>query len=427
VTDDRLVTVVIPSYNHAPLLPQAVESVLGQDYAPLEVVVFDDGSGDGSLELARGYAEHDERVRVLTHPDGANRGIAATLNAAYEAARGVYVAALAADDVLFPGSVARRAVAIERRPDVGFVYGRIELLDRDGERTGSLGGADVETICAADATDDPLQALVLHCFVPSPTVLVRRELLGRVGGFDERCYYNDWELWIRLLAHARTAFVGGDPLVGCRPGAYGDEHDLPRRLELYRLLADDAPARGARLAEPRIVALLRLQRALHAALAGEEAEAAAAARAAFEADAALRGDPDYVLWWLARQQPSRLPWAAGGTRRPWLDRLRSPRPSLEAVVAAGAASGSFGCWLVEQAGSLLSPRTLGDLRWGVVANEVEASAGGRPVPALLAGLLLRAARSPGLLRERWYAKAVLCAAGLWRLALRLRARRRVVR
>ena len=77
------VSICIPSYNHAPYLPAAIESALGQTYRDLEVVIVDDGSTDDSLEIARAYERREpERVRVLTHPGHVNRGTAATANLA---------------------------------------------------------------------------------------------------------------------------------------------------------------------------------------------------------------------------------------------------------------------------------------------------------------------------------------------------------
>src|SRR5207302_7533445 len=123
-----LVTVCIPSYNHGNYLPAAIESVLGQSFGDVECLVFDDGSTDGSWETAVAYEKHDDRVRALSHDGHVNRGIAATLNAAYAAARGAYIAHFAADDLLLPDSLSRRVEALRRDGNVGFAYGRIEML-----------------------------------------------------------------------------------------------------------------------------------------------------------------------------------------------------------------------------------------------------------------------------------------------------------
>src|SRR3954465_12690440 len=96
-----LVSVVMLSYNHAPYLPAAIESVLGQTVEDLELVIGEDGATDGSLDIARHYAEADSRVRVLTHPGHENRGIGATVNLVRGATSGSYQLGLPSDDMLY--------------------------------------------------------------------------------------------------------------------------------------------------------------------------------------------------------------------------------------------------------------------------------------------------------------------------------------
>jgi glycosyltransferase involved in cell wall biosynthesis len=415
-----LVTVCIPSYNHGRLLPDAIESVLAQSYEVLECLIFDDGSTDGSWEIALTYQARDERVRLLSHAERANRGIPATLNAAYGRARGEYVLHFAADDILLPDSIARRVEPFQRDPRVGFVYGRIEMLDAEGRPTGDYGGVAPEAICRFDATDDPLQALLLHCYIPSPTVLVRRDVLSGVGEFSTSVYYSDWELWIRLMAHgARPAFVDGEALVGCRPGAYGDDADLPRRLELFRALSSTAESADGRLQEPRIRALLSLQRALQAAQLGLEEEARVSIDSAFGLDPGLRSDPGYLSWWLGPVQRRRPPSAEASGAFDWVARLSDLGASQTAVISAGGRAGVFGCWAVDAMLGELRTEVVDTLQWALIGNELE-HGGARVRPRILCACGMRALRRPALLRERWFVKSLLCAAGLWSIATRAR-------
>ena len=413
-------TVCIPSYNHVQFLPGAIESVLAQSYANVECLVFDDGSTDGSWDIAHGYAVREERVRVLSHEGRRNSGITDTLNAAYAQARGEYVAGLAADDVLTPDSVERRLSVFRFDPGVGFVYGRIEMLDAEGHPTERYGGVSPEAICRFDDTEDPLQALLLHNYVPGPAVMLRKDLLERMGGYSKDVYYNDWELWIRLLVQgARPAFVDGAALVNCRPGAYGDEADLPRRLDLFRALGVKEASIGGRLREDRIRALVRLQHALEAAQLGYREEAQEAIGRALEVDSNLRDDSDYLFWWLGPLQRRRLPGAGEGQGARWLEMLARRDESVAGLVSAGARAGHFGCWAVEAAATELSEAALETLRWAVVSNELEL-AGPRLRPRMLGACLARALRRPALLRERWFAKTLLCCAGAWSLAAWIR-------
>lgn len=110
------VSVIIPSYNCAPYLSEAIESVLDQSHPPAEVIVVDDGSTDDSLEIARGFGA---RIRLLAQ---ANAGVSAARNRAIEEATGDWLAFLDADDVWLPTKLERQLAAVEGRPDVVCVF-----------------------------------------------------------------------------------------------------------------------------------------------------------------------------------------------------------------------------------------------------------------------------------------------------------------
>jgi glycosyltransferase involved in cell wall biosynthesis len=420
VKTEPRVTICIPSYNHGRFLRGAVESVLAQTYPNLECLIFDDGSSDDSRRIADDIQSRDTRVRVLSHDDRGNHGIAATLNAAFAAARGAYVGNLAADDVLLPDSVVRRMDAVIADPTIDLVYGRIEMLDSGGRPTGVYGGVSPEAMCGFDATEDPLQALMLHDYIPSPTVLMRLDLFTDSGGFSEDVYYNDWELWLRVVARgARLAFIDGAPLVGCRPGAYGDEADLPRRLELYTALADEGRALGQRFCEPRIRALVRLQQSLEAAQLGRMDEARGAIDSAFHVDPMLSGDVDYLLWWLAPLRRRRLPGLGAPSGASWVEAASKTGIDAARAVAEGARAGYFVCWAIEAVADKLSEPAVDRVRWAAIGDELELTGSRFRPGVLLAGLTL-ALRAPRLLRERRFVKVLLCAGGVWPVAARIR-------
>jgi hypothetical protein len=417
---DPTVTICIPSYNHARFLEGAVTSVLGQTYTNLECLVFDDGSTDDSREIVRSLQMKDSRVRLLSHEDGQNHGIAATLNGAYRNALGLYVAHLAADDTIQPDSVERQVALLRSDPDLDFVYGRVEMLDADGRSTGIYGGFAAESMFEHDKTTDPLQALLLHNYIQSPTVLMRSALFETVGGFEDRTYYTDWEMWIRLMARgARFAFVEGGPLVMCRPGAYGAEFDLPRRLDLFRTLSAKVSAVGGRLEEPRIRALICLQAALQAIQLEEENEARDWIRSAFVADPGLRAEGGYLFWLVGPLLRQRLRDAEQTTDGRWIDTLAGLNATVGEVISAGARAGSLPCWVVEAARAEMTPGALERLSWAVIGNEIELG-GSRLSPKMLGVGLARALRSPRLLRDSSFLKVLLCTAGLWPLAVRAR-------
>ncbi|HUY99041.1 MAG TPA: glycosyltransferase [Thermomicrobiaceae bacterium] len=125
-----LVSVLIASYNYADYVGQAIQSVLGQSYDHLEVVVCDDASRDDSCAVVEQYAAGDARVRLVRHER--NAGMAAATNTAFAASRGQIVSLLDADDIYRPGKLAAIVREFQRHPEVGFILHRGMCVDAQG-------------------------------------------------------------------------------------------------------------------------------------------------------------------------------------------------------------------------------------------------------------------------------------------------------
>jgi glycosyltransferase involved in cell wall biosynthesis len=193
------VTVVIPAYNRKALLRRALGSVLGQTYDDWEVVVADDGSTDGTPDLAGEFAA--ERVHFLRLPF--RRGAAAARNAGVAASAGRILAFLDSDDEWQPEKLEKQMRAFETAaPDVGVVYTSTVRFFRG--RTYDIPGASIRTR-EGNLFGPILRGLYI---VPTPAAAVRRECLERVGGFDESLpALEEWDLWIRLAKVCRFAHV----------------------------------------------------------------------------------------------------------------------------------------------------------------------------------------------------------------------------
>ncbi|HEV7986677.1 MAG TPA: glycosyltransferase, partial [Steroidobacteraceae bacterium] len=190
-----LVSVVIATYNMGRYLPQAVQSVLAQTYANVEVQIVDDGSSDDTGQVVRLW-ERDERVRVHRQSNGGqaqarNRGIALS--------RGPYVAFLDADDEWLPQKLSRQMPLFEN-PQVGVVYSEYECIDGEGR---ALPKPPTRMYRGRITTE-----LLIDNFVSFQTAVVRRECLERHGAFDESVRMgDDYDLWLRLSAHYEFDFV----------------------------------------------------------------------------------------------------------------------------------------------------------------------------------------------------------------------------
>lgn len=192
-----LVSVVIPAFNDARYIRQAIESVLAQTHPALDVVVVDDGSTDETVAVVR---EFGPAVRVIEQQ---NRGAAAARNRALQEIRGEYVAFLDADDFWHPRKIEAQLRHLRGCGKCVAVYcNKIEIRGRSAESfgTGTLADAELDRL-STDARDSGwlYLALLRDSVVHTSTVLVPREALSRIGTFDESLRKGqDLEFWLRL-------------------------------------------------------------------------------------------------------------------------------------------------------------------------------------------------------------------------------------
>lgn len=188
------VSIVMPSFNQARFVREALDSVLSQDHAPLEVLVVDGGSRDGTIEILK---EYGDRIAWISEPD---RGQSDAINKGFRRASGEIVAWLNTDDRYAPGAVRAAVAALEQRPEAALVYGDGELIGEDGRLLGTF-----------PATQDfDLWKLVwVSDYIMQPTVFMRREALAAVGYLDESLHYAmDWDLWVRLACRWPAVRLG---------------------------------------------------------------------------------------------------------------------------------------------------------------------------------------------------------------------------
>jgi glycosyltransferase involved in cell wall biosynthesis len=189
------VSIVIPTFNRGALVTDAVRSVLGQTYADLEVIVVDDGSTDGTREALAAIA--DRRLHYLWQE---NRGRSNARNRALGLARGEYIGFLDSDDVFLPEKVALQVRYLDSHPEVGMVYTSAYCIDEEGNRLAHKYEATASGWVYEDI------AFFLPVTVTLPTVMLRREVLDRMGGFDEAMErFEDTDMWRRIARRFKVA------------------------------------------------------------------------------------------------------------------------------------------------------------------------------------------------------------------------------
>ena len=182
------VSVISAFLNAEKYLAETIESVLAQDYADFELLLVDDGSTDGSSQIAENYAEREpHRVRRLEHPGHANRGTCAARNLAVGQSGAEFLAFIDADDCWRPSKLKDQVALLERMPEVDAVCGSVNYW------ASHAGGEDriVMTGHAANRPIAPAEALVQlyplgQAAPPCPSdLLMRRSIVEAIGGFEE--------------------------------------------------------------------------------------------------------------------------------------------------------------------------------------------------------------------------------------------------
>ena len=204
-----LVSVIIPTYNYAPFIEQAIRSVERQSYGNLEIIVVDDGSTDGVAALVSGL-DVAVPVEVLSQP---RRGISAARNAGLGRARGAFISFLDADDY-WPRAdqLERQWAFLERNPEIGWVFGDAQPFvgqDTIGPPYLVDHGYYAEGAAAAPyrVPITPRMLCTSGFFIPTGTILLRRGCLDRAGPFDESlAMFEDIDLWLRVLRDYPIAF-----------------------------------------------------------------------------------------------------------------------------------------------------------------------------------------------------------------------------
>lgn len=202
-----LVSVAIPSYNHARFLGDAVRSVLAQEGCDLELIVVDDGSTDGSLEVLKGI--RDPRLRVI---EQSNQGAHAAINRGLREATGRFLAVLNSDDRWTPGRLRAALEVFEREPETVLVGSWIRLIDEAGRPLSVKHGyddLDPWPVAEPERTfkaDRDLQTALLNqnYWATTSNFVFPRSTWERHGPFRPLRFAHDWDFALRVQREGRA-------------------------------------------------------------------------------------------------------------------------------------------------------------------------------------------------------------------------------
>ncbi len=210
MSDQPLVSIIIPTFNRAKSISETLESVFKLTYQNLEIIVVDDGSTDDTAAVIASYGD---KVRYHHHE---NQGVERARRLGVQVSKGAYINFLDDDDLMIPDKIERQVKLFQEHPQLGIVHCGYHYIDKDGgllETTGQLPEGDVR------------KQLAWGCFPWSGGPLVRRECLEVIGENEHRDWHGDWGMWLRV---ALAGFYFGciqEPLGSYRivPGSMTDE------------------------------------------------------------------------------------------------------------------------------------------------------------------------------------------------------------
>lgn len=217
-----LVSVIIPTYNRAWCLGEAVDSVLAQDFGGFELIAVDDGSTDGTAELLAAYGSE---VIVVSQQ---NAGVSAARNAGIAAARGELIAFLDSDDLWMPRKLSTQIAFFTSHPHAQICQTQ-ELWLRHGRRVNPASRHRKPSGMIFEPSID-------RCLVSPSAVMLRRELFQRVGFFDESLpACEDYDLWLRVSCRVPVHLI--DTALVIKRGGHADQLSRGWGLDRYRIAA----------------------------------------------------------------------------------------------------------------------------------------------------------------------------------------------
>lgn len=226
------VSVILPSYNHEPYVESAVRSVMEQTGVDFELIVIDDGSKDRSPEILKRLSE--ELGFMFIHRP--NKGVVATLNEALSLARGLYVCSFSSDDIMPPDRLKNQSDFLDAHPEAVACFGQVMPLFDDGK----LGEMDVRYLRSVPQVTFKESFLGQKALHGCAEMFVREKILA-IGGYDNRYYFEDYPLYLKILDHYGPQPVSKD-FVCCYYREHGDNlHVNHDRIygEILRLLAEN--------------------------------------------------------------------------------------------------------------------------------------------------------------------------------------------
>ncbi len=197
-----LVTVGVALYNHEKYIAECLASIVSQSYRPVELIVIDDGSPDGSYEAAKAYLESQTRLENYTLKTRPNRGMCRTLNEIAEMAQGEYIAFIGSDDYWAPEKLEAQVAFLEAHPEHALVHSNSYRVDGEGNRIEAVDfGAKINSGMIFEAIVRGTGG------INTASHLYRTSVYDTIGYYDPDFRFEDTDFWLRLTRNFSVGFI----------------------------------------------------------------------------------------------------------------------------------------------------------------------------------------------------------------------------
>jgi glycosyltransferase involved in cell wall biosynthesis len=208
------ISILMPVYKGERFVSRAIESVLGQTYPHIELIIVNDGSPDNSAVVIQPYLA-DSRVKYIEQQ---NAGVAAARNAALQHASGAYIGLCDQDDEWLPHKAEKQVAYLDAHPEVGLVHGDVDYINESGQPLPH------EPYFPAAVFGQCFVRMYMGNPVMAVAAMFRRSVLDVIGGFDPSIKYaDDYDLWLRIAAQHAVGYVD-EPIARYRWHAENNSH-----------------------------------------------------------------------------------------------------------------------------------------------------------------------------------------------------------
>lgn len=200
ISEQPLVSIVIPSYNHEIFISESIKSVIDQSYQNIELIIIDDGSTDASVDKIQELIPLcEKRFTRFEFRHRPNKGLSTTLNEALEWAQGEYFSSLASDDIILKDKIAIQTKYLNQNDNCIAVFGGISLIDNNSNL--------VKNRIKKRKSYTFEEILLLEHDFPAATQLIRTKALKKIGGYNPEVKIEDWYMWLLLAQEGELCYL----------------------------------------------------------------------------------------------------------------------------------------------------------------------------------------------------------------------------